>query len=287
MSLLFNLDDYGAEVAAQDSQIGEMLNDSDSIREHMNSRRAIMYQQMRADEVKSKLCDKLRAEKLAVPGLKERVAALEVTDPELFAYIRKLEFVQDGIWCVKCNTMKKIGGKPKEESVEHFEQGLKESVNTAVHTPQIAAEELERLRREYETLQKNFTIVLDHLDTIRTEFQNKIKETSSVAAKLEKELLSMHSRTCELGLAVGANIPKVQFRQEGEDALGDEINRAFERHMRKEANQSAQNVNPNPPPSINSTVKKEDLPSVPTFNIDQLIEEKFASMSADDLLGGL
>lgn len=128
-----NLDAY--------ARISNLLAESDQFRSHMNSRRIIMEQQVQADEIKSQLCDKLRAEKNKYVGLKDRINALEDIDPKLFEYIRKLEFVQNGIWCSTCNKMKNIGSKPilnveetdilKENSARGETDSLKEST---VHT---------------------------------------------------------------------------------------------------------------------------------------------------------
>lgn len=265
MSLLFDLDSYGA--ASQESEIDEMINDSDVIREHMNSRRAMMYQQMRADEIKSDLCDKLRTEKLSVPGLTERVASLEVTDPELFAYIRKLEFVQDGIWCTKCNTMKKIGGKPKVIPIQ-LEPDM----------------ELNKLREEFESLEKNLIITLKHLDTIQTEFQNKLKETSMIAVQIEKELMELYAKTTELGISVGAKVgAKGDAKGDAKGGVEVPIRTDKVKSIDMSTHLEDTMANRSTLPSINSTIKKEDLVA-PNFNLDQLIEEKFAAMTADDLL---
>ncbi len=81
---------------------------NDRIRKSMNARRETAAAQSLADDAKSHLCDALRAEKMAVVGLSEKVAALEYADRELFNYIRRLEFVQDGIWCNTCGKAKHV-----------------------------------------------------------------------------------------------------------------------------------------------------------------------------------
>jgi len=114
MATAFNLDSFEDDVQNSNPKIQEMISDADDIRDVIESRRERMEKQRMADEIKSILCDKLRMEKMSVPGLSERVSLLEESDPKLFNYVRKLEFVQDGIWCQTCDKRKTIGGKPKE-----------------------------------------------------------------------------------------------------------------------------------------------------------------------------
>ncbi len=94
--------------------------DQTRIHDEMQRRRSLMERQLAADNIKSALCDQLRKDKLSVPGLQDRVANLEYSDPQLFAYIRRLEFVQDGIWCTKCDTIKNIGvPRPTQQPAVH------------------------------------------------------------------------------------------------------------------------------------------------------------------------
>jgi hypothetical protein len=92
----FNLDEFAAEIGANrsgPSAIEDMYDDAERIRDRMNSRRKLMEQQIAADEIKSKICDKIQQQKRAVPGLAQKINALEDDDPDLFKYIRNLEFI--------------------------------------------------------------------------------------------------------------------------------------------------------------------------------------------------
>ncbi len=111
------------------------MDDDTFIRKSMDTRRAKLLAQQEADEIKIRLCDDIRREKASVAGLVDKVAALEYTEPDLFAYIRWLEFIQCGIWCPKCETVKQIGGRvvgvntggvegPHENTVEDVDEGV-------------------------------------------------------------------------------------------------------------------------------------------------------------------
>jgi len=94
--------------------------DPDQIRveDRKEAARSLMERQIAADRIKSDLCDKIRKEKLPVDGLDRKIRMLEIEDPDLFKYIRKLEFIQDGIWCPKCNIQKNVGVvRPSESNV--------------------------------------------------------------------------------------------------------------------------------------------------------------------------
>jgi hypothetical protein len=78
----------------------------ESVRNRMDSRRAIAEAQVRADDIKSELCDLIRVVKMGPDGLSARIADLETTDRQMYDYIRNLEFVRAGIWCAKCSRAK-------------------------------------------------------------------------------------------------------------------------------------------------------------------------------------
>ena len=74
----------------------------------MYAAKALSDKQIAADDIKSQLCDKIFAEKKKLPGIAEKISDLEYSDKELFGYIRRLEFVQSGIWCDACAAAKTI-----------------------------------------------------------------------------------------------------------------------------------------------------------------------------------
>lgn len=136
--------------------------EAERIQAKKDSRRNIMLQQIEADKLKSQLCDQLREEKQKVPGLQQRINLLSHSDPELFTYIQRLEFVQYGIWCPKCDQIKNIGvPRPKNVSDSAPKKVSVENV----------------LRAEIDDLKKG-----------RDELQSRIDKMSGRLAKLEKQL---------------------------------------------------------------------------------------------------
>lgn len=247
MATFFDLESFSEEIQSQGCQIDGMLDGAEEIRNLMNARRATMQQQQRAETIKSKLCDKLREEKMKVPGLDKRIKALEDDDPELFNYIRKLEFVQDGIWCSKCNVIKNIGGKPTIPSQQENP------------TPQ---SHLQTLQDDYRGLEKKFERLLTHLENIHKDYHSKLQHSTEIKLQLEKELKEMCRRAYNLGVDIGIEESVVESPIE-------------------HASQNIENMDP-----VNHDLmpQKEDLPLRPDFDIDHLLEEKISAMSANDLL---
>jgi len=86
-----------------------------------------MRKQEQADEAKSKLCDSIQKHKAKIAGLKLRIDNLEYIDPELYRYIRRLEYVQDGIWCNECAAAKQIHHSVSGEILERVPSKLSRS----------------------------------------------------------------------------------------------------------------------------------------------------------------
>ncbi len=92
--------------------------DMDRIQSRMNDARSRMERQLEADAVKSDMCDDIIKHKASIPGLPKKIRLLETEDPDLFNYIRKLEFIQNGIWCLKCDSIKSFGVTDDQKRVE-------------------------------------------------------------------------------------------------------------------------------------------------------------------------
>jgi hypothetical protein len=115
----FNFDEFAEEASKLNSReevMSSMQSDMDRVRDRMDERRVLMEAQAKTTAIQSKLCDKIRADKMSRPGLADRVAAFEDSDRELFNYIRKLEWIQYGIWCPNCDAPKRMGGRAEAEA---------------------------------------------------------------------------------------------------------------------------------------------------------------------------
>jgi hypothetical protein len=94
----------------QGMQIQGMFDEQERLRDHISTRRELAQMQMRSDEIRSELCDKVTSVKKDIPGLQARIDALKVTDPELYKWITDLETINKGVWCVNCDSIKQVNG---------------------------------------------------------------------------------------------------------------------------------------------------------------------------------
>lgn len=192
MDTLLNLEDISNEIGANNSTsvVDDFLNNNDfvRIRSRMDERRSIANEQIKSDQIKSRLCDRLREEKTKVVGLADRVKDLEFSDPEMFKYIQKLEFVQDGIWCQTCNKVKKIGGKPATNPTLEDE-------NSEYKTQWVEKENEVRLNEAVTEISNNLNITKKQLTKLTTDYYNSLTKVQKMIAVLESELHELHSTT--------------------------------------------------------------------------------------------
>jgi septal ring factor EnvC (AmiA/AmiB activator) len=241
----FNLDEWAADIGAAqsgESAIDEMTSEADRVRAHIESKRALMQRQVASDDIKSKLCDKIQGLKKAVPGLAARIYALEDDDPELFKYIRNLEFINQGIWCPRCNIQKNVGGQP-------------ELVKQEKPSEEIAHK---RLLIEQKKLQAELDNVVKCMSSSQHNFNTSMAKISSSVSDIRTKLNNINKRIASgrIEKNTPAEMPPVHV----------------------------QSITP-PVQSINSTIKKEDLPPRPVFDWDAAVAQKISHMSSDELLG--
>lgn len=75
--------------------------------DEMNRRRARMLAQVEAAALQSEICDWIRELKGKTPELS---AKIEAADPDLRAYIQKLERINGSLWCAECDNIISIRG---------------------------------------------------------------------------------------------------------------------------------------------------------------------------------
>lgn len=158
------------------TEIDDFINNNNFVRIHskIDARRELASDQIKSDETKSKLCDVLRKAKMANAGLTERVYNLQYSDMEMFKYIQKLEFVQDGIWCPTCNKIKKIGGKPAQTC----------DVTDVKNEKNIKNEKNEKIQK----LSDDVSITKKHINKLNMEYNTKMNEIRAIVSALETEL---------------------------------------------------------------------------------------------------
>lgn len=287
----FDADGLARELARrghgrQAAQLSEMVDDQDRIYERMNAARAKANLQSRADEIKGELINKIMEEKAAEDGLKAKVAALEESDPQLWAYIRKLEYINKQIWCPKCEVVKFVPGfnEPATEPThnqcptcaagEHREQSKSEV-------------ELETLRKDYAELEKSFNLLAEYMTGLNDEFQDKIAKTLEVALELQNEINSMRERAQGLGLNVGKEPEKTVATSEATRRFSEGNRSTIGRGKKKEAD-----------PRLVGQLLNDIEDSRPDFSIngediDSLIEKYMeagvdgSTLTSDSLFGSL
>jgi len=174
----FNLDEWAADIGAGESAIDEMTSEADRVRAHIESKRALMQRQVASDDIKSKLCDKIQGLKKAVPGLAARIYALEDEDPELFKYIRNLEFINQGIWCPRCNIQKNVGGQPELVKQERPSEEI----------------EHKRLLIEQKKLQSELDNVVKCMSSSQHNFNTSMAKISSSVSNIQAKLSNLNKR---------------------------------------------------------------------------------------------
>ncbi len=181
------------------------LEDTSRIRKTMDERRSLMEKQREADTIKSRLCDQIRADRDRIsPSLAKRIATLEHTEPDLFTYIRRLEFVQDGIWCNTCNTIKSIDLTATREHVrpsptQDTRRGNK--TRTTVDTPSSGGTMPAATRHTSNTPLKNhhcaqsLTRVMQRIDAVRSELNTIIQAEVGDASRAKRHTPAGSART--------------------------------------------------------------------------------------------
>lgn len=169
----------------------DILENTDRIHKLIESRRALMDQQNAADMLKWKVSDQLQREKNSFgPGLARKVAALEYSDPELFKYIRKIEFIQDGIWCPKCNVVKNIGLPRPPTSAQTTSQPS--------YTTRRAPQNTVTPEASYiAAISSSLKACTQQMNTIKKDFDEKIYVVAAAIEKLNQELSNMQRHHAE------------------------------------------------------------------------------------------
>lgn len=141
---------FGDDGFDSGGQSADFLDESEivRIRERMDSRRDVMRQQIQADAIKSALCDKIQNHKSSITGISRKLRLLEKNDPELYKYIRYLEFINKGIWCSKCNKLKNIGvyGPSKSDHINDYLSEIESMNDTADRIQSILSDNVAKLR---------------------------------------------------------------------------------------------------------------------------------------------
>lgn len=254
------------------SDPAQFFDDMNRIEARMDSRRKAMLTQQHADDVKAEMCNKIQDMKRAVPGLRQRIIELDATDPELVQYIIKLEGINGGIWCPKCDKMKQFGGVPTG--------GVASAPQVPSGPSQQFLEDISEMNRVLENLSRE-------VRGMRSEYEVRIQLLQQKVIDQQKKLARL-----ETVAGVSNDIVPADFgiQPKSFDAQSIPAVPTMQTALTIQTAQTPPTMQTAPKPTrIDvSMVKKEDLPAAPTFdiavNIDALIDEKFAALSSDDML---
>lgn len=256
----FGFDAIANAVNANSSEklFSDMDRERENIQQRIESRRVIMQEQLRADELKAQICKQIQVEKDKVFGLKEKIALLEQTDPELFKYIRKLEFIQDGIWCPRCNIPKVVATR------KSLDVGISPSGQDdvdALHAYEAAI--VDRIRNEYESVEQRIIVASNALEQIKNESMNKLRELISQISSLESEMLKLRAKSIDIGKSIGHSPNIIKQDMDIENII----------------------VNKEQQDNKKIDFSNTQLPPKPSFDLDKLIDDTFSAvMKSDDLL---
>jgi hypothetical protein len=284
MSTLFDFSSDSPH-STQASQLDEMESDAERLQSHISARRRLLQQQARADEIKAQLCDELRAEKMAVPDLDRRVRALEIKDPEMYKYIRKLEFVQEGIWCPSCHVIKNVGIPRPVESIEQpidskSNEDSKSTVDypaeNAIRAPLLddTQQKLEEIKAEYDILANNVTAVTAQLMKMEENNARRYAEGNRVIGQLKAALIDLCDRAAFLGVQMDSYENETgEDYDEPDESVDNSGNNSCE-ELHEELYEVSQVATP----------PKTPLSMMSKCSLQELLAKKLATISADDLL---
>jgi hypothetical protein len=236
----------------QSAAINEMDSDKERIYDRMNNARARMQLQVRSDEIKSDLIDKLRLEKEAEEGLKNKVAELEKSDPQLFAYIRKLEYINTSIYCVKCDSIKNVPG---------FHE---------VQPPKVVdrtEEELAKLKEDYVRVLNDLKKLQDHIDAQEHEYMRRMSVALEVFGELKLEVENLRTRAIKLN-ALPQSIDEESYEIHPATPLRANVTYSTEL-----------------PSMIEETEKNKPDFTINGVDIDSWIDDQYGTFTADSILG--
>lgn len=95
------------------------FNNVELVRSVANERRYAMEQQVMASDIKSALCDQIRAHRLGF-RIEDELKEIKISRPNLYEYLCDLESVKEGIWCPNCAGIKNVAGlEPAEGLLPH------------------------------------------------------------------------------------------------------------------------------------------------------------------------
>lgn len=127
-----------------------MSYDQERIKDRINIARVKMESQVAADSIRGELCNWIR--ETTDPETAAAVRGIAATHPQVYKYIRRLEIINNGVYCLKCDNIKHVPGfheqSPSPQSVETIKKLHENSVRKIESL-------LIMVRQAYEQFQEN------------------------------------------------------------------------------------------------------------------------------------
>lgn len=238
----------------------QFFDDMNRIEARMDARRKAVLTHQHADDIKAEMCNKIQDMKRAVPGLRQRIIELDATDPELVQYIIKLEGINGGIWCSKCDKMKQFGNVPANSGAAPGIAAVCDKIGPS-----------QQFLYDISDMNRVLVNISDEVRGLRSEYEVRIQLLQQKLVEQQKKLSRLETVAGVSNKVVSEDfgIPPKSF----EDVKSVPI-----------LSQTAANTTPAVTRIDVSMVKKEDLPVAPTFDINAIIDAKFAEFSSEDML---
>lgn len=148
--------------------------------------RKLMKEQDECVNIQSGLCDEIRMKRHNL-GLDDIVAELETSSPKLYKYIRKLEHIEYGIWCGKCQTIKNVG-KIRDNVIEPVVEPVVEA-NPVTQSHDILLNKYEKLTEDFYKLSSLFNEKMEKMGKEILLLKDEIDSKKPVEVKKEPILL--------------------------------------------------------------------------------------------------
>jgi len=146
--------------------------DQTRIQNRINVARVKMETQVAADGIKADLCNYIR--ETQDPHIVKLVASMESANPLLYAYIRRLELINNSIYCTKCDNIKYVPGfneaanSTQLETVKKMRDNCADDVKKITLRAKEVYNEFQESRKEIDAYMKN---LLSDLATCRDGIQ--------------------------------------------------------------------------------------------------------------------
>lgn len=173
---------------AQNDLLTDMDNENQRIRDLMAERRAKLKAQNAAIEIQSKLCNGMK--ELKELAIEEQIKEFATTNFRLYDYIRKLEHINKGIWCPKCDKIKSIGVPPAADT-QNTQQNTQQNNQQTQNETQSATPNITQFTEQWDDLHNTMQILKTEQQRLHESY---IKPLLSQYKKLSAQITAVDKK---------------------------------------------------------------------------------------------